>query len=320
MIELESLGIMVHSPGQDDVSATFEMKRLEDVATMRRFHDDTAVVRTAQAQRQGNARVTALATLRCREDAVHTQAFTSVAATTSHWVAATQKALLCYERSWGKCAAWASVQKVQWDGAQTAAPGTPALAERTSANNKEADGRTRDLPPTDMTAKALGEDTKCPVTDDTTPRQVVAKRNTQGMLPTLGDTASSPELTPAATFTAMSSSSPWPTTYVGVVLSNMGERAHATPLVVAPSPQSSAEPQPSAANGHFGMVRRRACPRCRNGRHHHPCAPSPLDEVLPPPPTIPTLEGGLTSCAVNNQQTVRRCHRPRRRHGRRHQP
>ncbi len=129
MIELESLGIMVHSPGQDDVSATFEMKRLEDVATVRRFYDDTAVVRTAQAQRQGNARVTALATLRCREDAVHTQAFTSVAATTSHWVAATQKALLCYERSWGKCAAWASVQKVQWDGAQTAASGTPALAE-----------------------------------------------------------------------------------------------------------------------------------------------------------------------------------------------
>ena len=49
MIDLESLGIMVHSYGRDDVSAMLEMKWLEDVATVRRFHDDTAVVRTAQA-------------------------------------------------------------------------------------------------------------------------------------------------------------------------------------------------------------------------------------------------------------------------------
>ena len=136
--------------------------RLQHVANRRRHvRQEFRQLRHAQAQRQGNARVTALATLRCREDAVHTQAFTSVAATTSHWVAATQKALLCYERSWGKCAAWASVQKVQWDGAQTAAPGTPALAERTSANDQRQ---------ANMTAKALGEDTKHPVTDDATPR------------------------------------------------------------------------------------------------------------------------------------------------------
>ena len=44
------------------------------------------------------------------------------------------------------------------------------LAERTSANDKEADGRTRALPPTDTTATANGEDTQRPVTDDATPR------------------------------------------------------------------------------------------------------------------------------------------------------
>jgi len=63
----------------------------------------------------------------------------------------------------------------------------------------------------------------------------VAQRITPRMLPTLGDTASSPDLT-AATLTAMSSSSPRPTTYIDAVLSNMGEWAHVTPLVIAPLP------------------------------------------------------------------------------------
>ena len=102
----------------------------------------------------------------------------------------------------------------------------------------------------------------------------VAQHNTPGMLPTSGDTALSPDLT-AATLTAMSSSSPQSTTYVDAVLSNMGERAHVTPLVVAPSPKSLAEPQPSAADGHLGMVPRRARPCRRTGRSHRPRAPSP---------------------------------------------
>jgi hypothetical protein len=122
-----------------------------------------------------------------------------------------------------------------------------------------------------------------------------------------------------ATLTESLSSSPRPTTYVGAVLSNMGERAHATPLAVTPSPQSSAEPQPSAADGHLGMVCHRARPCRRTGRRHRPRAPSPLDEVLSSPP-IPTLGGGLPLCIVNTQQTVPRCYRPCRRHGRRHQP
>jgi hypothetical protein len=45
-----------------------------------------------------------------------------------------------------------------------------------------------------------------------------------------------------------------PTSYVDAVLSNMGERAHATPLAITPLPQSSAEPKPSAVVGHLGMV------------------------------------------------------------------
>ena len=97
----------------------------------------------------------------------------------------------------------------------------------------------------------------------------------------------------------------------------MGERAHATPLAVTPLPQSSAEPQPSAAVGHLGMVCRRARPHRRTGRCHRPRSPSPLDEVLSSPP-IPTLGGGLPSCIVNTQQTVPQCYWLGRRHGRRH--
>jgi hypothetical protein len=141
-------------------------------------------------------------------------------------------------------------------------------------------------------------------------------------LPTLDDTSSSPE----------SGIDPGGNTYGEFVilppayyvcwcgpLSNMGERAHTTPLAVTPSPQSSAEPQPSAAVGHLGMICCRARPRRRTGCRHHPHAPSPLDEVLSSPP-IPTLGGGLPSCIVNTQQTVPRCYWPCRCHGRRHQP
>jgi hypothetical protein len=41
--------------------------------------------------------------------------------------------------------------------------------------------------------------------------------------------------------------------------------------------------------------------------------------VLSSPP-IPTLGGGSPSCIVNTQQTVPRCYRPCRHHGRCHQP
>ena len=78
-----------------------ETKRLKDITTLR-HHNDTAVIHATQAQRLGEARATVLAASRHQEDEAHTQAFTSVAATRSHWVAAIPKALLCYERSWGK--------------------------------------------------------------------------------------------------------------------------------------------------------------------------------------------------------------------------
>ncbi len=48
--------------------------------------------------------------------------------------------------------------------------------------------------------------------------------------------------------------------------------------------------------------------------------PSYVATVRGNSPPIPTLGGGLPLRAVNNQQTVRRCHRPRLRHDCRHQP
>ena len=62
-------------------------------------------------------------------------------------------------------------------------------------------------------------------------------------------------------------------------------------------------------------IRHRPQPHPCTGGRHRPRAPSPLDEVLPSLP-IPPLGGGFKSRAVNNQQTVRRCHWPRHRHGR----
>jgi hypothetical protein len=65
---------------------------------------------------------------------------------------------------------------------------------------------------------------------------------------------------PSALTTAVLSSPPRPTTYVGAVLFNMGGKAHVPPVVVA------SLPLPSAANGHFGMVCCCASPRHRTGQ------------------------------------------------------
>jgi hypothetical protein len=56
------------------------------------------------------------------------------------------------------------------------------------------------------------------------------------------DEASAPMMLPSAPPTAVSPTPHRPTSYVGVVLSNIEEGAHATPLVITPSPQPLAEP------------------------------------------------------------------------------
>jgi hypothetical protein len=97
----------------------------------------------------------------------------------------------------------------------------------------------------------------------------------------------------------------------------MGGRGHSSlhsmlPTIAAPTSLSVVKDLPL-------RIRHSARPCCCTGRCHRPCAPSPLDKVLPSPP-VPTLGGRLKSHTVNNQQTVCRCHQPCRCHGRRHQP
>jgi hypothetical protein len=84
---------------------------------------------------------------------------------------------------------------------------------------------------------------------------------------------------------AMLSTPPCPMTYVGTVLYTMGGSTRATSLALAPS----AIPSP-IIDGQLWTVRRCARPPHRTGRRHHPCAPSPPDEVLPSHPH-PTVEG-----------------------------
>jgi hypothetical protein len=100
---------------------------------------------------------------------------------------------------------------------------------------------------------------------------------------------------------AMLSPSPRPNfSYLGAVLNTNGGghwSSHSTlPTVAASTSLSIVKDQPL-------RIHHRAQPCCRTGRHHRPCAPSPLDKVLPSSP-IPSLGGGLMLHAVNNQQTV----------------
>jgi hypothetical protein len=89
------------------------------------------------------------------------------------------------------------------------------------------------------------------------------------------DEASAPMMPPLAPPTAVSPTPHRPTSYVGAAVLNIEGGAHATPLVVAPLPQPSAEPQSSAANGKPRTVRCRARPRRCTSRRNRPQAPSP---------------------------------------------
>jgi hypothetical protein len=98
--------------------------------------------------------------------------------------------------------------------------------------------------------------------------------------------AQAPPTTTSPHPAAMLSTPPCPMTYVGAVLSTMGESTRTTSLALAPLAIPS-----SIVDGQLWTVRQRSRPRHCSGRHHRPCAPSPPDEVLPSHPH-PTL-GGL---------------------------
>jgi hypothetical protein len=118
--------------------------------------------------------------------------------------------------------AWVAECDASRDGAVAEAPNrTPALAERASANDKEAAGHTRNSTAANMATTVFVEDTRRKEMAGTAHHQAVAKCNTALVLPTSGNNALAPTMMPLATPMAVLSYPPRPTSYVGAVLINI---------------------------------------------------------------------------------------------------
>jgi hypothetical protein len=282
VIDLNILAVEMASwHGADDAMALLAMKRRKDNANAQGYLEGCA----ARALQNAAPRVNVLATSRRQEDNAHAKAFPSEADKSNRREATLRASQLQYMAQLGftssnKFFAWVAECDAFWDGAVAEALNrTPALAERVSADNKEAAGHTQNSTAADMAMTVFVEDTRREEMTGAAHHRAVAKCNTALVLPTSGDNTLAPMMMLSATPMGMLSSPPCPTSYVGAVLSNIEGGAHATPLVIAPSPQRSAEPRSSAADGQPRTIRCRARPRRRTGRRNHPRAPSPPAEA-----------------------------------------
>jgi hypothetical protein len=113
---------------------------------------------------------------------------------------------------------------------------TAAFAVKASTHNKEAAGHARNSPTANMAATVFVADTHRPETPSAAPHRAVAERDTVLMLLLLNNKALAQAIPPSATPMALSSSPPYPMTYVGAVLSTMGGSSRTTSLTIAPSP------------------------------------------------------------------------------------
>jgi hypothetical protein len=268
VINLDILAVEMASwHGADDAMALLTMKRREDNANAQGYLEGHA----ARALQNAAMRVNVLAASRHQEDDVHAKAFASEADKSNRREATLRASQLQYMAQLGftssnKFFAWVAECDASRDGAVAETSNrTPALAERASADDKEAAGRTQNLTAANMATTVFVEDTQRKEMAGAAHHRAVAECDTALVLPTSGDNTSAPTVMLLATPMAVLSSPPCPTSYVGAVLSNIEGGAHATPLVVAPSPQPSAEPRSSAADGQPQTVRCRAQPCCRTG-------------------------------------------------------
>jgi hypothetical protein len=266
--------------GADDAMALLAMKCRKDDAIAQGYIEG----RAARALQNAAVRVNVLAASRPQEDDAHAKAFASKADKSNRREATLRASQLQCVAQLGFTSseffAWVAECNASWDGAVAEAPNhTPALAERASANNKEAAGCMRNSTTADMATTVFVEDTRRKEMAGATHHRAVAECDTTLVLPTSGDNASAPTMMPPATPMAVLSSPPRPTSYVGVVLLNIEGGAHVTSLVVAPSPQPLVEPRSSAADGQPRTVCRHARPRRRTGRCNRPQVPSPPAEA-----------------------------------------
>ncbi len=267
-INLDILAVKMASwHGVDNAMALLVMKRCKDNANAQGYLDGHA----ARALQKAAVHVNVLTASRRQEDNAHAKAFASEADKRNCREATLRAAQLKYVAQLGftssnELFAWVAECNASRDGAVAEAPNcTPALAERASADDMEAAGHTRNSTAANMATMVFVEDMRREEMASAAHHRAVAECDTALVLPTLGDNASAPRMMPLATPMAVLSSPPRPTSYVGAVLSNIEGGAHATPLVVIPLPQPSAEPRSSAADGQPRMVRHRARPRRHTG-------------------------------------------------------
>jgi hypothetical protein len=247
-IDLDILAVEMASwHGADDGMVFFAMKHRKDNADAQGYHDVHAAAVTYAPQKAATC-ANVLAASCQQEDDAHAKEFASAANKRNRREAALSAAQLKYVAQLGFTSsneffAWVAECNASWDGAVVEAPNrTPALAERASSNDKEAAGRTRNLTAANMATMVFVEDMRRKEMAGAAHHWAVAECNTALVLPTSGDNASALTMMPLATPMAVLSSPPRPTSYVGAVLSNIEGGAHATPLVIAPSPQPSVEP------------------------------------------------------------------------------
>jgi hypothetical protein len=215
-INLSNLAVEVASwDGTDEAMALLAMVQCNNAVNTQPFHKELAAT-AAKAPQKAAVRATALAVSRSQEDDMHTQALTTAAAKRGRSEARNRTNMQKHAHllgfgSYDDYIAWRAGCKALADDEVGAPKQASSLGEKTSVTDMESAGHPRDSPPGDMTATAFSKETRHPVTDDTTPRRAVAKRNTQGVFPTSGDNPSAPGMMPLAPPTAVSSTPPRPT-------------------------------------------------------------------------------------------------------------
>jgi hypothetical protein len=147
-IDLDILAVEMASwHGADDAMVLVTMKRCKDDADAQGYHDVHAAAVT-YAQQKAATCANVLAASRWREDDAHAKAFASATDKRNRREATLCAAQLKYVAQLGftssnKFFAWVAECGASWDGAVAEAPNrTPGLAERASADDKEAAGRT----------------------------------------------------------------------------------------------------------------------------------------------------------------------------------
>jgi hypothetical protein len=210
-IDLDILAVKMASwHGTDNAMALLAMKHRKDNANVQGYLDGHAV----RALQKVAVHVNVLAASCPQEDDAHAKAFASEADKRNCREATLRAAQLKYVAQLGFTSsnqffALVAECNASQDGAVVEAPNrTLVLAERASADNKEAAGRTRNSTTANMATTVFVEDMQHEEMAGTAHHWAVAECNTALVLPTSGDNALALMMMPSATPMAVLSSPP----------------------------------------------------------------------------------------------------------------